>query len=98
MAEFAFQNHLLPLKKRHHPQQYCLCPVCAVLFLGRRADVKYAGTCPGVFEHLMQIRDNSSPRIKIGLAVGTLFGLIPFLFGGLLIGALGLILRWSDNR
>ncbi len=46
----------------------------------------------------MQIRDNSSPRIKIGLAVGTLFGLIPFLFGGLLIGALGLILRWSDNR
>jgi hypothetical protein len=32
---------------------------------------------PGVFEHLMQIQDNSSPRIKIGLAVGTLFGLIP---------------------
>ena len=53
---------------------------------------------PGVFEHLMQIQDNSSPRIKIGLAVGTLFGLIPFLFGGLLIGVLGLILRWSDNR
>jgi hypothetical protein len=29
--------------------------------------------------------------------VGTLFGLIPFLFGCLLIGVLGLILRWRHR-
>ena len=53
---------------------------------------------PGVFEHLIQIQDTNRPRIEIGLGVGTLFGLIPFLFGSLLVGALGLILRWSDKR
>lgn len=53
---------------------------------------------PGVLEHLIQIQDTNRPRIEIGLGVGTLFGLIPFLFGSLLVGALGLILRWYHNR
>ncbi|MGU3413120.1 DUF2755 family protein [Enterobacteriaceae bacterium C23F] len=49
---------------------------------------------PGIFEHLMQIQDNGRPRIEIGLAVGTLFGLVPFLAGSAVLGVIALILRW----
>ena len=51
---------------------------------------------PGVFEHLMQ--DSSRPRVEISLVVGTLFGLIPFLAGCVLIGIPGLIFRWRSRR
>ncbi len=53
---------------------------------------------PGVFEHLIQMQDSSRPHIEIGLMVGTLFGLIPFLAGTLLIGVLGLLFRWRSHR
>ncbi len=49
---------------------------------------------PGVFEHLMQIQDSGRPRIEIGLAVGTLFGLVPFLVGCAVLGVVALVLRW----
>ena len=48
---------------------------------------------PGVFEHLMQVQDNGRPRVEMGLAVGTLFGLVPFLAGCAFLGVLALILR-----
>lgn len=50
---------------------------------------------PGVFEHLMQMRGTDRPRIEMALTVGTIFGLIPFLFGSLLLGA---IVLWSRLR
>lgn len=53
---------------------------------------------PGIFEHLIQIQDNNRPRVEIGLMVGTLFGLVPFLTGCVLIGIPGLILRWRSRR
>lgn len=49
---------------------------------------------PGVFEHLMQLQDNGRPRVEMGLAVGTLFGLVPFLLGCAILGVIALILRW----
>lgn len=49
---------------------------------------------PGVFEHLMQMQDSGRPQVEIGLAVSTLFGLVPFLAGSALLGAIALILRW----
>lgn len=48
---------------------------------------------PGIFEHLMQ-QDSQRPQVDIDLAVGTLFGLIPFLLGSLILGAVALVLRW----
>jgi len=48
---------------------------------------------PGVFEHLMQIQDSGRPRVEMGLAVGTLFGLVPFLAGCAILGVVALILR-----
>lgn len=36
---------------------------------------------PGVYERLMQVQDTGRPRVEIGLGVGTIFGLIPFLVG-----------------
>jgi hypothetical protein len=49
---------------------------------------------PGVFEHLMQVQDSGRPQIEIGLAVGTLFGLVPFLAGCAILGVIALIMRW----
>ncbi|BCU61997.1 membrane protein [Klebsiella variicola] len=53
---------------------------------------------PGVFERLMQTQDASRPQVDISLAVGTLFGLIPFLIGCSFIGLLALIVRWRQRR
>lgn len=49
---------------------------------------------PGVYEHLMQVQDSGRPRIEIGFAIGTLFGLIPFLAGCAVLGVIALFLRW----
>ncbi|WP_436876310.1 DUF2755 family protein [Siccibacter turicensis] len=48
---------------------------------------------PGVFEHLMQMQDNNRPRIEMELAVGTVFGLIPFILGCLLFGGIAVWLK-----
>ncbi len=54
---------------------------------------------PGVFEHLIQMQDSSRPRVEISLVVGTLFGLIPFLAGCVLIGIPGLApYSWPAGR
>lgn len=39
---------------------------------------------PGVYERLMQVQETGRPRVEIGLGVGTIFGLIPFLVGCLI--------------
>ena len=48
---------------------------------------------PGIYEHLMQIQDNGRPRVEIGLGVGTLFGLVPFLAGCAILGVVSLVRR-----
>lgn len=47
---------------------------------------------PGVYEHLMQVQDNGRPRVEIGFGVSTLFGLIPFLAGCMILGVVALVL------
>jgi hypothetical protein len=49
---------------------------------------------PGVYEHLMQVEDSGRPRVEIGLGVGTIFGLIPFLAGCVILGVIALVIRW----
>ncbi|HHE8493551.1 TPA: DUF2755 family protein [Enterobacter ludwigii] len=49
---------------------------------------------PGVYEHLMQVQDNGRPRVEIGFGVSTLFGLIPFLTGCMILGVVALVLRF----
>lgn len=49
---------------------------------------------PGVYEHLMQVEDSVRPRVEIGLGVGTIFGLIPFVLGCTVFGVIALVLRW----
>ncbi len=46
----------------------------------------------------MQAQDASRPQVDISLAVGTLFGLIPFLVGCAFIGLLAIIVRWRRRR
>jgi len=50
---------------------------------------------PGVYEHLMQVEDSGRPRVEIGL---TVFGLIPFLVGLVVLGAVALVVRWRRYR
>ncbi|WP_434636098.1 DUF2755 family protein [Klebsiella sp. I138] len=100
MAEFTFSKSLIAGKKKGAITRSNIAYALFVLFCfwAGAQMLSMLVHAPGVFEHLMQIQDTNAPRIKMGLAVGTLFGLIPFLFGGIFIGVLGLILRWSDNR
>lgn len=53
---------------------------------------------PGVYEHLMQVQDSGRPRIEISPGVGTIFGLVPFLAGCLILGVVALFLRWRRYR
>lgn len=48
---------------------------------------------PGVFDHVMQMQETGRPRIEMGLAVSTLFGVVPFLLGCVVAGAVALYLR-----
>lgn len=49
---------------------------------------------PGMLENLMQMQESNRPRIDMGLGVGTIFGLVPFLIGSALLGVIALLLRW----
>ena len=100
MAEFAFSKSIFSGKKRSAITSSNIAYTLFVLFCfwAGAQMLSMLVHAPGVFEHLMQLEDNKAPRIQIGLAVTTLFGLIPFLLGCLLIGVLGLIMRWSNNR
>ncbi|EOC3627229.1 DUF2755 family protein [Enterobacter hormaechei] len=53
---------------------------------------------PGVYEHLMQVHDTGRPRVEIGLGVSTVFGLIPFLAGSMVLGVIALVLRWRNRH
>ncbi|AJZ88363.1 membrane protein [Klebsiella michiganensis] len=53
---------------------------------------------PGLLEYLAQGNDASRPRIEMGLAVSTVFGLIPFLLGAVAIGIVALALRLRNRR
>ena len=48
---------------------------------------------PGVFEHLMQAQDITRPHVEMGMGVGTIFGLVPFIAGSALLGIIGFVLR-----
>ena len=52
----------------------------------------------GVYEHLMQVQETGRPRVEIGLGVGTIFGLIPFLVGCLIFAVVALWLHWRHRR
>jgi hypothetical protein len=100
MAEFTFAKTSNSEKKRSSITSSNIAYALFVLFCF------WAGAqmlsmlihAPGVFEHLIQMQDSRHPRVEIGLMVDTLFGLIPFLAGSLLIGILGLIFRWRSRR
>ena len=55
---------------------------------------------PGIYEQLMQLQmqETGRPRVEIGLGVGTLFGLVPFLAGSLILGAIAAFARWRRCR
>lgn len=52
---------------------------------------------PGVLEHLAQGNDATRPRIEMGLAVSTVFGLVPFIAGCGLIGVINLALKFHHR-
>lgn len=53
---------------------------------------------PGVYERLMQVQETGRPRVEIGLGVGTIFGLIPFLVGCLIFRLAGLSLGLAQEE
>ena len=100
MAEFSFSKSLLGNKKRgaltgSHVAYGLFVLICCWAGAQMLSMLIHA---PGVFERLMQAQDASRPQVDISLAVGTLFGLIPFLIGCTFIGVLALIVRWRQRR
>ncbi|VYT87455.1 Inner membrane protein YaiY [Metakosakonia massiliensis] len=53
---------------------------------------------PGVYEQVMQIQDANRPHVEMGLGVGTIFGLVPFLVGSAILGFIALVLRWRRHH
>ncbi len=53
---------------------------------------------PGVLEHLAQGNDATRPRIEMGFAVSTVFGLVPFLAGCALLGVVSLALKFHHRH
>ncbi|HAU4331790.1 DUF2755 family protein [Citrobacter freundii] len=55
---------------------------------------------PGIYEQLMQLQmqETGRPRIEIGFGVGTIFGVIPFLAGGLILGIVAGFMRWRQRH
>lgn len=48
---------------------------------------------PGIYEHLMKMQGSGRPHVEIGLGVGTLFGVVPFLAGCAILGVVSLVRR-----
>ena len=53
---------------------------------------------PGVLEHLAQGNDATRPRIEMGFAISTVFGLVPFLAGCMLLGMVFLAMRFHHRH
>ena len=81
----------MPLQRLAILPMRCLC--CFAFGQARR--LVHA---PGVYERLMQVQETGRPRVEIGLGVGTIFGLIPFLVGCLIFAVVALWLHWRHRR
>ena len=46
----------------------------------------------------LQMQETGRPRIEIGFGVGTIFGVIPFLAGGLILGIVAGFMRWRQRH
>jgi hypothetical protein len=53
---------------------------------------------PGILEHLAQSNDSTAPHIEMGFAVSTVFGLVPFLGGCVLLGFIGLLVKFQHRH
>ena len=86
MAEFSFSKSLLGNKKR------------GALTGSHVAYGLFVLICCWAGAQMLSMLIASRPQVDISLAVGTLFGLIPFLIGCTFIGVLALIVRWRQRR
>lgn len=98
MAEFTLSKPIASGKKRDSstPGNIAYALFVLLCFWAGAQLLNLLVHTPGVYEHLMQIQDVNRPKVEIGLAVGTLFGLVPFLIGCLLLGSVALFLRWRS--
>ncbi|EPN3556324.1 DUF2755 family protein [Cronobacter sakazakii] len=53
---------------------------------------------PGVLDNLMQMQESGRPQIKMGLAVGTIFALVPFLAGCVFAMVMAFFFRLRRRR
>ncbi len=86
----------MPLQRLATLPMRCLC--CFAFWAGAQL-LNLLVHAPGVYERLMQVQEKSNlPWVEIGLGVGTIFGLIPFLVGCLIFAVVALWLHWRHRR
>ncbi|WP_054180515.1 YaiY family protein [Trabulsiella odontotermitis] len=96
MTDFSMSKPIISGKKRESsaPGNIAYALFVLLCFWAGAQLLNMLVHAPGVYEHLMQMQDTGRPRVEMGLAVGTLFGLVPFLAGCALLGVIALFLRW----
>ncbi len=100
MADFSLSKPFTGVKKRDasRPGNIIYAVFVLLCFWAGAQLLNLLVHAPGVFEHLMQVQDTSRPHVELGIGVGTLFGLVPFLVGSALLGVIGLFLRWRRHH
>ena len=95
MTDFTFSKRIFTGKKRTSSTSGNLAYALFVLLcfsVGAQL-LSLVAHAPGVYEQLMQMQDSGRPRVEIGLGVGTLFGVVPFLAGCAILGVVSLVRR-----
>lgn len=100
MADFTLSKPFTGAKKRDasRPGNIAYAVFVLLCFWAGAQLLNLLVHAPGVFEHLMQMQDASRPQVEMGLGVGTVFGLVPFLAGSALFGVIALVLRWRRHH
>ena len=102
MAEFTFAKTVNGGKKRGSLTGSNIAYALFVLFCfwAGAQILNLLAHAPGIYEQLMQLQmqETGRPRVEIGLGVGTLFGLVPFLAGSLILGAIAAFARWRRRH
>ncbi|MGY5958233.1 DUF2755 domain-containing protein [Kosakonia sp. BK9b] len=100
MADFTLSKPFTGAKKRDtsRPGNIAYAVFVLLCFWAGAQLLNLLVHAPGVFEHLMQIQDSARPHVELGLGVGTIFGLVPFLAGSAVLGVIALFLRWRRHH
>lgn len=98
MADFTLSKPIFGGKPKPLRRVISRMPCLSFSASGQAPSCSICWSMRRVYEHLMQVQDNGRPRVEIGFGVSTLFGLVPFLAGCMILGVVALVLRFRRRH